>query len=225
MARVSALILLSFFAYRAHAQIILGCLGGISMSANRSARTEPVFEALALKKLHTNISYGCSAIFQKYFYTFNFNDSFPHKGSVISVADKYSFVFILPEIDFGIGRRKYIHLNFCLGPGIIVANKKWTSKYSAIYYSTSGTILSKEITTTYTSDRPNGAKVRFGVGFSEFLPVKKRIEVIFSQKFNLLPDGYTYYNDRGAIRYLTANYLSFSIGIVHKYAKKPVEKV
>lgn len=223
MKKLFLLILCSSVAGGAFSQINYGVSAGAGVSPVANEDVQPAISIFVMKKLHTNISFGCSLFYQSFFADQTFNDEYGHHiGETVEVSHMYSFIYIMPAIDFGLGKHKYIHLDIDLGPGFSSQARTYTTKYTTVNLSTTGQFLSGA-TATSEQSQASIKTIRWCLGVSELLFSKHKFSCVLSQKFDLLPNRYVT-GEKSAIGYFGTNYITIQVGVMKNHIEKHKKK-
>ena len=215
MKRIMLVALLSFATLNLLAQGgMYGFQGGVGRAMSYKSFYTPALSGYCLGRITRSIYVGGEVSMERL--SFHYASDIPPGsvkfGDVIDITHKSSYLFFSPKVDFGIGYRKYLHLNFTFGGGVFMGGSQWTNKYEPLFtFPTPITFRSDTAGYATTANIPT-LMLRYGVGLSERLPTHGYWNITLSQEF-----GYMARSFDKAVSNLTSNYISFSVGIMHKY--------
>ncbi|MFI5196376.1 MAG: hypothetical protein ACHQD8_04740 [Chitinophagales bacterium] len=213
MKKIIFVILLSFFSASSFSQGMYGFGLGLGYTTSYHSYITPAFEGYYLWKLTPHIYAGGSLFLQRYSFLYDMKVDPAHVNyyDIISIRQKSSYLFFSPKIDFGIGYRKYVHISLSGGIGVIMAGKQWSNEYAPLLATAGGNIGAdtSAVNTSYNIPR---VIYRAGLGVSERIPTYGFFNVMLSLEFSYLPANL---NNTSPNFY--TNYLSFTVGLMHKY--------
>ncbi len=222
MKRIILITLLSIVTVISYAQGggMYGFQTGIGYGTAYKPKITPALEGYYLKKISPRLYIGASLFFQKYSFlntiikdTANLN-----YGEVLSVGQRSSYLFFCPKIDFGFGYHKYIHADISFGPGLYLGGNQYTNQFQPYWTTTSGYSYGADTVSYNTTYNIPKVLFRVGAGISERLPTHGYWNIVFSQEFSYLP-GYVSHGSPN----LSIGYISFQVGVMHKYPMVFVE--
>ena len=214
MKRTILITLLSSFATVALSQGMFGFQAGMGFGTGYTSKKTLAVEGYYLKKLSPRIYVGGSIFFQRYSFlnTIVKDTANLTYGETLSVSQKSSYLFFCPKIDFGFGYHKYIHAALSFGPGLYLGGNQYTTQFQPFWTNTSGSSYGADTISYNTSYNVPKVIYRLGVGISERIPTLRYWSIILSQEFSYIPG----YISEGSPKLNTA-YISFQVGIMHKY--------
>jgi hypothetical protein len=204
---------------------MFGFQAGIGYGTAYKSKITPALEGYYLKKITPRLYIGGSVFFQRYSFlntlikdTTNLN-----YGNVLSISQRSSYLFFCPKIDFGFGYHKYIHANLSIGPGVYMGGNQYTYEYQPFWTNASGYSYGADTASTNTSYNIPKVIFRVGAGISERLPTYRYWNIILSQEFSYIPGYIGESNANLGTPALRTSYISFQVGIMHKYPQVFVE--
>lgn len=196
-----------------------GFYGGIGRSTSYKGYITPTFEGYFLTRIMEDVCAGGSISFQRYSFLNDFNpdESTLKYGDLMSIRHRSSYVFFRPKIDAGIGYRQYVHINFSLGPGFLVGGSQYRNQFEPFWTTSSGPYGRDTASVNVTYNIPS-IVFRYTLGISERIPTRGYWNIMLSQEFSYVP---TSFGKTGPA--LNSGYISFTVGIMHKYPQVFVE--
>ena len=218
MKRIILSILFPATTFCSFAQGMFGLQAGMGTVTAYKPYYTPSFEGYYLAKLTPHVYLGGAVSVQRYSFLYDLDKgSNISYGDVLTIRQKSSYIFFTPKIDCGVGYYKYVHFTFSFGPGVFMTGAKTTGNYEPLISPTGGFSGGD---TLYYNAKYNMRTVifRYAFGIMERIPTRGYWNITLSQEFSYLP---------GKLNYpgidLMANYILFSVGIMHKYPLMKVE--
>jgi hypothetical protein len=209
--------LLSLLALQSHAQGMYGFSAGLGRTMISKSYITPTLQAFYYFRLSRSFYLGAAAALQRFSFDTHTGNAKAY-GDVLSIRQKTSYFYLSPKIDYGIGYRKYIHIAFSFGPGILLGGSQSSSTYEPLFI-TPGTNSYGSDTVKYnTTLNLPVLSSRFGLEVTERIPTLRYWNIILSQEFSFLPNNFSTHGPN-----LKTNYISFTVGIMHKYPQVLVE--
>jgi hypothetical protein len=220
MKKMTLIALLSLFSIHSFAQGLYGVEAGVGKSLAYTSYYTPAVAGYYMARINRHIYVGAEVSYQRYsfLYTSGITPKAVDFGDVINIRQKSSYLFFSPKIDFGIGYRKYLHLNFSAGGGIYMGGSSWTNKYEQIFTLPAGTSFRSDTALYNTTYNIPSFIYRYAAGLSERIPTNKYWNIVFSQEFSYIARKLNYSGPN-----LNTNYIAFTVGIMHKYPQVLVE--
>jgi hypothetical protein len=220
MQRALLCLFLFFYALPSFSQGMYGFEAGVGKTTSYKSYLTPELEAYLLTNVNRSLDLGGSVSYQRYSFRYasNISPAAVNYGDVINVRLKSSFIFFCPRADIGIGYHKYLHLILSLGGGIHAGGSEWTNRYEQIFTLPAATTFRSDTAGFNTSYNSPTFAFRYAAGLSERLPARGNWNIVLSQEFGYLPGSL----DR-KLPNLTTNYVSFTVGIMHKNGPVEVE--
>ena len=221
--RVKSIVLvavLSFLSIVSFSQGMFGFQAGYGRGFSYSPEFTPAFHSYYLAKLTPRFYVGGAISFQRYSFknTIVTDTNNLSYGETLGIHQKSSFLFFCPEIDFGIGYRKYIHANLSFGPGIAVEKYQMTSQYQPFWTTPGGGSYGADTVAANTAYNIPNVIFRIGFGLTERVPSFKFWNLIFTEEYSMIPG----YISKGSPN-LSTGYFCVMVGIMHKYPQVFVE--
>ena len=220
MKKIVLIALLSFFTTITYAQGMFGAQAGLGYGTGYKAYITPAFEGYYLQQIFPRIYIGGTFFFQRYSFqnTLIKDTANLAYGDVLSIRQRSSYLFFCPKIDFGFGFHKYIHASLSFGPGLYMGGNQYTYQFQPFWTNTSGISYGRDTVSTNTTYNIPKVIYRVAAGISERLPTHGYWNIMFAQEFSYIP-GYISHGNPN----LSTGYVSFQVGIMHKYPMKFVE--
>jgi len=186
---------------------------------NKSYLT-PTIQGYWLGRLSHTFYLGGAVTFQRYSMKYSFSpaQSFVAFGDILSLRQKSDYLFFTPRLEAGIGRTKHLFVNFSLGPGIYMGGNQWTNQYRPLWTTPSG-YYGTDTATTNTSYNVPTFKFRYAAGFRQRFTMYGYWNLVFTEEFNYIPGNLSKQGPG-----MKTNYLSFTMGIMHKYPSVAMEE-
>ena len=223
MKKIIPAILLSFCCIASYAQGgMYGFEGGLGYGTAYKSHITPAVEGYYLKKLSPRWYAGGSIFLQRYSFvnTLIKDTANLAYGDVLSIGQKSTYLFFCPRINFGFGYHKYILASLSFGPGLYMGGNQSTYQYQPFWTNTSGNAYGADTASVNTTYNIPKVIFRVGLGISERLPTYGYWNIILSQEFTFLPG----YISKGADSpSMSTGYISFTVGVMHKYPQVFVE--
>ncbi len=223
MKRIILITLLSFYTCFSYAQGgSFGFQGGIGYGTAYKSKITPALEGYYLKKITPRLYIGGSMFFQRYSFvnTLIKDTSNLNYGDALSISQHSSYLFFCPKLDFGFGYHKYIHAALSFGPGLYMGGYQNTYQFQPFWTNTSGYSYGRDTVSYNTSYNIPKVIFKVGAGISERVPTYRYWNIILSQEFTYLPG---YISKGTGAPNLKTGYISFQVGIMHKYPQVFVE--
>ena len=212
MKSIIPVILLSFLTIPSFSQGMYGFGIGVGYTNAYHSYITPAFEGYHLWKVTEHLYMGGDLALQRYSFLYDMPAATNIQyGDVVSIRQKASYLFLSPEIDIGIGYRKYIHVNISSGAGVIMSGKQWSNEY-APRLATAGGNIGADTAAINTSFNVPRVVYRAGAGISERIPTHRYFNIMLSQEFT-----YVASNLDKTFPEMHTSYFSFTVGIMHKY--------
>lgn len=217
MLRNVIIIVLLISTFSCTAQGMFGAEAGLGKATTAKSYITPAFKGYYLTKLSRSFYVGGTINFERYSFLEKYNTGSIQYGDVISIRNKSSFVFFSPTIDWGLGYRKYVHIHFAMGAGLLAGGRQVTNMYEP--YSTVAPVYTAADTTGLsTSYNLPVLASRFALGVSERIHTSGYWNIMLTQEFSYVPTNLTTHGPN-----LKTNYIAFTIGIMHKYPMVLIE--
>jgi len=220
MKRIILLLFLSCIAVHSFSQGMYGFEGGLGKTMSYKSYLAPELQGYILTRINRHLYVGGGLGFERFAFLYNsgvapVNTNY---GEVISVRHRSSYLFFSPKIDLGIGYRKYLHLKLSFGAGLYLGGSAWTNKYEQAFTTSSAITFTADTASANTSYNTPTLIYQYGAGLSERIPTRGYWNIILSEDFGYMPKSF----DK-TVSNLRTNYISFSVGIMHKYHQVLVE--
>ncbi len=201
-------------------QGMFGFQAGIGKSTSYTPNKTLAAEGYYLYKVTPHFHVGASLSFQRYSFlnTLVKDTANLSYGELLSISQRSSYLFFCPKVDFGFGYHKYVRLGISFGPGLYMGGNQYYYQYQPYWTNTSGYSFGRDTVSTNTSYNIPQVIFRVGVGLSERIPTFRYWNIILSEEYTYLPG----YISRGTPN-LNTGYISFMVGIMHKYPQVFVE--
>ena len=219
MKRIFLFSLLMLLAGEMFSQGMFGMEGGIGQSTVKKSHITPVIKGYYLHKFSRTFYGGGVLSYERYSFQEKYNVP-PAPGSneaVISIRQKTGYLYLSPTVDMGIGYRKYLHVHAVFGLGIFTNGKQTSNKYEQ-YVSTPPIGTAYDTATYNTTQNVPILASHYALGFSWRIPTGGYWNIILTSQYAHIPTNLTNY---GPV--LKTDYVSFTIGIMHKYPMVLVE--
>jgi hypothetical protein len=219
MIRTFLFVFLLMPAIYSHAQGMFGMEAGVGQSTVKTSYKTPVLKGYYLHKLSRTFFTGGTLSYERYSFQEKYNVP-PATGSneaVISIRQKTGYLYLSPTADMGIGYRKYLHVHAIFGLGIFTNGKQTSNKYEQ-YVSTPPIGTAYDTATYITTQNVPRLASHYAMGFSWRIPTGGYWNIILTSQYTHIPTNLTNY---GPV--LKTDYVSFTIGIMHKYPMVLVE--
>lgn len=220
MKKIMLIAFLSCCTISCFSQGMYGVDAGVGKVTSYQSYKTPAFAAYFLTKINRSIYCGGSLNYQRYSFLYS-SDVAPSAvtyGDVLNTRLKSSYLFFSPKIDFGIGYRKYLHLNFSVGAGVFMGGSEWTNKYEQYFILPAATSFRSDTALYNTSYNIPNLVFRYAAGLSERIPTRHFWNIVLSQEFSYLARKLNYGGPN-----LKTNYIAFTVGIMHKYPQVAIE--
>ena len=212
MKKIFLAAVLFFFSGNSFAQGMYGVDVGFGKSTAYKSYKTPAFSGYFLGRINRTIYAGGSINYQRYSFLYNSNiaASPSNFGDVMNIRQKNSYLIFSPKIDFGIGYRKYLHLNFSVGAGVYMGGSQWTTKYEQYFVLPAATSFRSDTALYNTSYNVPNLVFSYGAGLSERIPTHHFWNLTLYQEFCFLARKLNYNGPN-----LNTNYIAFTLGIMH----------
>jgi hypothetical protein len=204
--------LLSFLSSASFSQTgMYGFNIGLGYTSIAHSHITPVFEGYHLWCITNHIYVGGDLSLQRFSFRYDGTASAAsiNYGELVSIRQKSSYLFFSPKIDFGIGYRKYVHIDLSGGIGVVMAANQVTSEYQYSAVLPVGDTVG--LNTSYNIPR---IMYRAGAGISERIPTHRYFNIMLSEAFSYIPGSLS----RNTPNFYT-NYFCFTVGVMHKYPR------
>lgn len=201
-------------------QGMFGFQAGIGRGTAYTPNKTLAVEGYYLYKVTPHFHMGASLFFQRYSFlntlvkdTANLN-----YGEVLSIRQRSSYLFFCPILDIGFGYHKYVRAAISFGPGLYVGGNQYYNQFQPAWINTAGYSYGRDTVSYNTTYNIPQVLFRVGLGLSERIPTYRYWNITLSEEFTYLPR----YISNGAPK-LSTGYISFMVGIMHKYPQVFVE--
>jgi hypothetical protein len=196
-----------------------GFYGGVGMPTAYKGYKTFTAEGYFLKKLMEDVYGGGAISYQSYSFLNDLGKDInsANYGDMLSIRHKSSYLFLRPKLDVGIGYRQYVHLNVSAGPGFLMGGSQYHNKAEPFWVTPTGA-TGKDIVSFNVSYNIPSVVMRYTFGVSERIPTHGYWNIMLSQEFSYIPTDFDK-NGTG----LHSHYISFTVGIMHKYPQAFVE--
>jgi hypothetical protein len=203
----------------ARSQGMYGFQGGVGYTTSYKSHITPAFEGYYLYKAGHRIYAGGSVFFQKYSFTDEVTTGGPvNYGDLISITQKTSYAFISAKVDYGIGYRKHVHISLAFGPGLLLGGSQYANEHLPYWTTASGVPFGADTAGVNTSYNIPAVIYRAALGISERISTGGYWNIMLSQEFSFIPVNMSKNGPP-----LNTGYISFQVGIMHKYPMVFVE--
>jgi hypothetical protein len=193
-----------------------GLTAGVGFTTAFKTYYTPSFEGFYLARLSRSIYAGGALNFQRYSFLYSANEGNPAYGDILSIRQKSDYLFFSPKIDLGLGYRKHVHLNFSLGPGLLLGGDKETSYFEPFYAHPSPGSGADTITNN-TNGTMRTLIFHYCAGITERIPVGYW-NIYLSQEVSYISSHLNFPGTN-----LNTSYIAFTFGLMHKYPQVAVE--
>jgi len=212
MKRIILVTALLFACMPSFSQGMYGFQGGLGYNTAYKSYITPAFEGYCLHKIIYRVYAGGDLFFQRYSMLNTLKTGGPvNYGDIISIRQKTSYAFISAKVDYGIGYRKYLHVNLSFGPGFLLGGNQFTNTHLP-FWTAGGTPFGADTTAVNTSYNIPAVIYRGALGVSERIPTNGYWNITLSQEFSYIPGNMSKNGPP-----INTSYISFQIGIMHKY--------
>ncbi len=219
MKRIFLFALMILLSGEAFSQGMFGMEAGVGQSTVKKSYKTPVIKGYYLYKLSRNFYAGGTLSYERYSFLEKYNVA-PAPGSnnaVINIRQKSGYMFLSPTVDMGIGYRKYLHIHAAFGLGIFTDGTQLSNKYEQ-YVATPPIGTAYDTATVNTTRNIPILASRYAMGFSWRIPTGGYWNIILTSEYAHIPANLTNFGPK-----LKTDYVSFTIGIMHKYPMVLVE--
>lgn len=219
-AKLLLLCCLLLFSRNATAQGMYGFRGGVGFNTGGyHSKKTPVVEGYCMWKALPGLYAGITAGHQRYSVSQDVSGaSTIGAGTVLSVRQKSSYLFLSPTIDYGFGTRKYFHIFASAGAGFYAGGGQWSRTSLPAWTTMGGVPAGADTINVNTSYNIPGVMMKYSFGFTERIPTLGYWNITLTQEYSGLPGGIS----DGPFPFRT-NYFAFTVGIMHKYPMVFVE--
>jgi hypothetical protein len=163
------------------------------------------------RRMNKNIYIGGRVMFQQYTfsYTYDVVDSALRNGG--EVANKSSYLFVAPTIDYGFGERQIVHVFLSYAYGMLLRgsqnNHTYTYNYNGNFYDNSFR-TDGEVSKTIT---------RWDIGLSQHIPISPDWYATVTESYGMLSNALTQVdNPLTSGLTLKPGYFSITVGFAYK---------
>ena len=222
MKRIVLIVLLSFFSVRSFSQAggMYGAGVGLGFTTTYHPYITGTVSSYYLWKLTQHIYAGGTLALNRYSFRYDMGiDGYHVKYyDVISIRQKATYLFFSPTIDYGTGYRKRWHISVSGGAGVIMASHQEAAEYIPRLSTPAGNFGADTAGINMSYNVPRVA-YRAGIGVSKRIPTGGLFNIMVSLNLDYIP---TNLNLDPTTPFHT-QYLSFTVGITHKYPQVRVE--
>ena len=212
MKRILLIAFLSVASLHSNAQGKYGFEAGIGYSTIKKSYITPTLQSYYLARLSRTFYAGGGISFQRYSFFNTLNPATPAFGDVLSIRQSSDYLFFMPRAEMGFGVRKHWFATFCMGPGIYVGGAQWRHEYQPLWITPGGIPYGTDTTNTNTAYNVPNLIFRISAGLKQRIPTYRYWNIVISEEFTYLPGVM---NKVGPG--MKTNYLSLTVGIMHKY--------
>lgn len=212
MKRLLSLLLPMLLCAAAYGQGMFGASAGLGIPTGFKNKNTLTGEVYYLHKITQRLYIGATAMYQRYSLMQNFDVQTNNYGDILDVRQKSTYIYLSPKADFGIGYRKYLHVFASAGIGFYAGGKQYSDTHVPYWTPPGGVPYGSDTIGVNTSYNIPSVLPRFGFGFMERIPTHRYWHITLMQEFSLLAGNASEGNPPMKI-----NYISFGIGIMHKY--------
>lgn len=208
---LASLLLLLAVAGRAQGGMY-GAEAALGIGTAYRPKLTPAVRGYYLARLTRSVYAGGALIMERYSFDYDPGAAAGNQyyGEAVSISHKSTYLFFAPTVDIGIGYRKYVHLHGSIGGGVFAGGRQYTYYYESRFGA--GGLFGADTARANTSGNIPTFLLRYGLGLSERIPTGGHWNVMLTQEASLLP-GKISKNTPG----LQTSYISFGVGIMHKY--------
>ena len=205
--------LLSFLGFPSFSQGMYGFGIGLGYTSSYHSYITPAVEGYNLWRLTPHIYAGMALFLQRYSFQYDLkpDPASLSYGSLISIRQKSTYLFLTPKVNFGIGYRNKVIVAVLGGPGVIMAAGQWQNQYQPLLTTSGGPIGSDTIAVNTGYNVPR-IIYRAGLSLSKRISTHRYFNIMLSGEFSYL---FNKLNHAGPNLY--TNYFSFTVGVMHKY--------
>ncbi len=214
MKRIILFFFPALFSIACYSQGMYGFEGGLGKTMSYTSHLVPELKAYVTGSITRHIYVGGGVSMERYsfLYASNVAPIAANYGQTINIRNKSSYLFFSPKVDIGIGYYQYLHLNLSAGAGVFMGGSQWTNRYQQIFTTPSSLSFRSDTAGYNTTASMPTLVFRYGAGLSERIPTHGYWNIILSEDFGYLPRSFDKNFDG-----LKSNYISFSVGVMHKY--------
>lgn len=219
MKRLLFFLALGLYCLPAAGQGMYGFEGGVGLGTAYKPYLTPVLEGYWLQRITHRIYAGGALKLEKYSFLYEpaAHPATATYGDLINIRQKSAYLFFSPKIDYGIGYRKYIHLHASAGPGLYMSGQQTSYEHQPFWTTAAGNVGADTIGANTTYNLPN-AIFRYTLGITERIPTSGYWNIVLTQELSMVSGSLS----KGGVP-LNTGFISFTIGVMHKYPQVLVE--
>lgn len=165
-----------------------------------------------LHRINHRVYAGATMMYQRYSLVNELNPATATYGDVLSIQQRSNFLYFSPKVDVGIGYRKYFHVFASAGIGFNMGSTQTSYTHVPYWTPPGGAPYGNDTAAVNTSYNVPSVVSRVGVGLTQRIPTHRFFNLVLTQEYSLI--GGNISNSAPAMK---IGYLSFGIGIMHKY--------
>lgn len=187
----------------------------------KTAYITPTVKGYFMAHLSHTLYLGGELSYQRFSFLDNVNPSSSTVafGSIISIRQMSSYLFIAPKLQVGIGWRKHVFADFSMGPGIYLGGVQWSHDYEPYWTTPGGGAYGKDTISFNTTYNLPNVVFKMTCGLTERIPTYRYWNIVLSETYGYLPGKLG--KESPAIR---SNYFALTLGVMHKYPVRMAEE-